>query len=301
MLVFLVFSASASFESLGQKKFEQADVTKLTGLGDPQISPDGKSIVVVVSKPDLKENRFNSELVSLDIATGKQTILTHNRSAVAQPRWSPSGEYLAFLSRTGTGKDAANQLYVLPMRGGEARQATKALKGVQHYSWSPDGNHIAYVGQDEPSNKTEIERGHTFFEVGNNDMFINSQPTPSHISIVDVNNGQQKKLTSGNWSLPVTISPGPPSSPLSWSPDGKSIAFVKVTTPYSGDAQHRTVQIISVSDGRMTPISSRKQFESYPVFSPDGNSLSYWYKKGSSNSDINEVWVAPAKGGGAKT
>ena len=296
----LTFLVSIPFHSFEQKKFELADVTKLIGLSDPQISPDTKSIVVVVSKPDLQQNKFNTELVSIDIATGKQSLLTQDRPTASQPRWSPSGDYLAFLARTGTGKDVANQIFVLPMRGGEAKQLTKAPKGVQHYAWNPNGSSIAYVAQDEPANKAEIEKGHSFFEVGNNDMFIGSQPNSSHISLVNVENGEQKKLTSGSWSLPVTILPGPPSSPLSWSADGKSLAFVKVTTPYSGDAQYRTVQVVSISDGSIKSVTSRNQFESYPSFSPDGNSISYWYKKGSSNSDINEIYVASANGGEGK-
>jgi dipeptidyl aminopeptidase/acylaminoacyl peptidase len=36
----------------GQKKFELADYAKFVNISDPQISPDGKNIVIVVSKPD---------------------------------------------------------------------------------------------------------------------------------------------------------------------------------------------------------------------------------------------------------
>jgi dipeptidyl aminopeptidase/acylaminoacyl peptidase len=47
----------------GQKKFELADYAKFVNISDPQISPDGKSVVIVVSRPDYIQNRFNAELV----------------------------------------------------------------------------------------------------------------------------------------------------------------------------------------------------------------------------------------------
>lgn len=41
----------------GQRKFELGDLDKLYTLTDPQISPDGKSILIVVSKPDTTINK----------------------------------------------------------------------------------------------------------------------------------------------------------------------------------------------------------------------------------------------------
>ncbi len=283
-----------------QKKFELSDVAKLTNISDPQLSPDGKSIVLVTSKPDYVLNRYNAELVLVDIATGKQRPLTQGRATVSQPRWSADGEQLAFLSRTGLGRESVTQIFLLSMQGGEARQLTNTVKGVQHYAWNPNSASIAFVTADEPKNKKEIEKGYSDFEVANNDMFVSSQPTPSHIWLVNVANGEQKRLTSGEWSLPVTIPPGAPSSPLSWSPDGSAILFVKVATPYSGDGPSRTIQLLDVSSGTVQPLSSRKKFEAYPTFSPDGKNISYWYKKTGINESINEIWTTTATGGEGK-
>lgn len=292
MVICLLF-----FDARAQKRFELADIAKLTNITDPQISPDSKSIVLVVSRPDYQQNRYNSELVLIDIGTRKQRVLTHDRSTVSQPRWAPSGEYLAFLARTGTGKEAAMQLFLLSTQGGEARQLTKTIKGVQHFAWNPSSESIAYVTADEPKNKTEIEKGFNGFEVTNNDMFVTSPPTSSHVWLANITSGEQKRLTSGEWSLPVTIPPGAPSSPLSWAPDGKSILFVKVPTPNSGDNQLRTIQVLSVADGFIKPLTSRTKLEAYPSFSPDGRSISYWYKKNNNSLDINEIWVTTNLGG----
>ncbi|WP_164041111.1 hypothetical protein, partial [Serratia marcescens] len=70
------------------------------------------------------------------------------------------------------------------LQGGEAKQITKAAKGVQHFAWSPNSSQIAYAALNEPKNKAEIEKGFTAFEITNNDMFIGSQPLPAHIWLV---------------------------------------------------------------------------------------------------------------------
>ena len=214
----------------------------------------------------------------VDVATGKKTVLTHERTAVSSPRWSPNGEYLAFISKASSAKDAQNQIFLLSMKGGEAKQITKATKGVQHFSWSPNSIDIAYATLNEPKNKTEIEKGFTGFEISNNDMFVGSQPLPAHIWLVNTKTSENKRLTDGDWTLPLVIPPSAPSSPFSWSADGKTLLFVKVATAYSGDSPNRTIQMLNVADGNYKPLTTRT-FEAYPAFSPDGNKIVYWYKK----------------------
>jgi hypothetical protein len=60
-------------------RIELSDYAKITSVSDPQISPDGKSIVFVVSRPNLEQDRSERELVSIDIVTGAQHILTYER------------------------------------------------------------------------------------------------------------------------------------------------------------------------------------------------------------------------------
>lgn len=283
-----------------QKKFEIADYAKLVNITDPQISPNGKSIIIVVSRPDYVNNRYNAELVLVDVASGKTTVLTQDRFSVSSPRWSPDGQHVAFIAKAGQTKDALNQIFLLPIAGGEAKQLTKASKGVQHFAWSPNSADIAYATLNEPKNKAEIEKGFTGFEITNNDMFVGSQPMPSHIWLVNTKTFENKRLTDGDWSIPLVIPPSPPSSPFSWSPDGKTILFVKVATAYSGDGRKRTIQLLNVADGTYKPLTTRAELEAYPGFSPDGSKIVYWYRKDGRIESINELWVTSATGGEGK-
>jgi dipeptidyl aminopeptidase/acylaminoacyl peptidase len=284
----------------GQKKFELADYAKFVNITDPQIAPDGKSVIIVVTRPDYVQNRFNAELVLVDVASGKKNVLTQDRFAVSSPRWSPNGEQLAFISKVVQGEDAVNQIFLLSMKGGEAKQITKAPKGVQHFAWSPNSETIAYAALNEPKNKAEIEKGFTAFEINNNDMFLGSQPQPAHIWLVNTTTAENKRLTDGDWSLPLVIPPSAPSSPFSWSPDGKTILFVKVATAYSGDKQRCTIQMLNITDGSYKPLTTRTKLEGYPNFSPDGSKISYWYKNSDVTESINELWISSINGGEGK-
>src|SRR5436309_15320768 len=81
------------------KRIDLDDLAKIVRVADPQIAPDGKSIVIVVSRVNVDKDRYDSELVLVDVATGAQRVLTHDRPKVGHPRWSPGGERIAFLAK----------------------------------------------------------------------------------------------------------------------------------------------------------------------------------------------------------
>jgi len=278
LLTTLVFVFGQS-NVYGQRKFELGDLDKLYTLTDPQISPDGKSVLIVVSKPDTVTNKNKSFIYKVDVVTGVSQQLIFDRASVSSPRWSPLDNTIAFIAADGAGK---GQIFILSMNGGEAKKITSSPTGVQQFVWRPDGTTFAFVQEDEVLNKKEIEKGYDAFEIKYNSMYLNVKPNPSHIWLISANGGEAKRLTAGSWTLPTTTALAATAS-LSWSPDGKQIAFQCNESPYIGELVF-TVKTVEIATGKLSRITTKKiengsmHRERQPVFSPDGKSIAYQFQ-----------------------
>jgi Tol biopolymer transport system component len=257
------------------QRWQPSDRLRIANVNDPQISPDGKSIAVVVSRANAKENRYDGDLLVIDAGSGEQHQLTYDRRGVASPRWSPDGSQLAFLANASADREARRQIWILPTRGGEARRITDASRGVQQYSWSPDGAQLAFVTSDDPV--PNEEKNNRMLEIGDDDYLTTTSPTPSHIWLVSPSGDKSRRLTSGSWSLPVAHPPGPAPSPLAWSPDGKTIAITRRETPHGGTPNGNRVALVDVATGTVRRLTTRDRDETQPVFTPDGAQIAYWH------------------------
>jgi len=275
------------------------DLMRTVGISDPQLSPDGKSIACLVSRPNVAEDRFDSEIVLVDVASGKQRPLTFERHHVNAPRWSPSGDRLAFLDDAPTveKKEPMPQIWVLPMDGGDARRITSSPTGVQSFAWRPDGGAFAFVAEDEKPVRKDRAKHEDAFEVGNLDYLAKEFPQASHVWLIDAAGGTPKRITAGGWSLPTYEPPGPVPSPLSWSPDGKQLLITRQETPVYGDNDLTRVHVVDVATGAERPLTKNAKFEFTPLFSPDGSRVAYWYPRDGDYAGVNDIYVVNASGG----
>src|SRR4029079_7539579 len=137
-------------------RFTLDDFSKVARVSDPQFAPDGKSIAVVVSRPNLEDNRYDPELNVVDVATKKSTTIVSGLVGLNFERWSPDGTKFAFLANAGS--NAKLQVFVVPSKGGTPKQLSNSPRGVQQLAWSPDSKTIAFATQDELEKKPGFER-----------------------------------------------------------------------------------------------------------------------------------------------
>ena len=93
------------------------------------VSPDGQTIVTDIA----------GDLYTIPIGGGKATRITEGLPFDAQPRWSPDGRKIAYV----TDKDGSDELWVIDADGKNPRQITRSDR-VQWVSpeWTPDGKYI---------------------------------------------------------------------------------------------------------------------------------------------------------------
>ena len=80
---------------------------------------------------------------------GKAKQLTRGEYDHAEPRFSPDGRLVSFISNRMDNPDYNNHnmdIYVVRPTGGAIRKITQMEGGVWGHSWSPDGKTIAFVG-----------------------------------------------------------------------------------------------------------------------------------------------------------
>jgi dipeptidyl aminopeptidase/acylaminoacyl peptidase len=301
MKVISTVLAAALWACAGTASAAQAptvrDTLRQVRLGDPQLSPDGKSVALVETRADLESDEFRSELVLVTLPGGQLRPLTRDRHHAASPRWSPAGDRIAFIAPDA---DKHGQVFVLPMNGGDALQLTNGKDGVSQFAWSPDGASIAYAVEDPKPELKGEDKYRTAFRVGNDDFTISEAVRPTHLWLVPSQGGTARRLTSGTWSLPSSLPPGPPSSPISWSKDGKSIVIVRQETPSTGDGLQTRIQVLDVASGAIRSLTGETRLEGYPKVSPDGSRIAYWRNRDGHTWEFQDVWVAPFGGGAGR-
>jgi dipeptidyl aminopeptidase/acylaminoacyl peptidase len=235
---------------------------KTRAVGSPRVSPDGKRVVYTVNDAVMTADK--SEFVTqLWLATtdGKaNSQITFNEKSSTNPKWSPDGNWIAFISNR---KDNKNNLYLLPLNGGEAEPLTEVKTAVSDFEWSPDGRWIAFTMADP---KTEEEEKND--KAKNDFRWVDENVKLSRLNVIPVQkdaNGKRevRKLTTENYNV----------SGFDWAPDGTRIAFSHTRTPVANDWTTSDVSIVEVASGKPKIFANTTAAESSPVFSPDGKSI----------------------------
>jgi dipeptidyl aminopeptidase/acylaminoacyl peptidase len=222
--------------------FQLTDLRRLVQVASPEISPDGREIAIVVSRPDWKEDKSHRELDLVNVADGSIRPLTYERNGVGSPKWSPSGDRLAFVAPdTATKK---GQIWILSMKGGDPIRLTDSKTGIDAYSWSPDGRTIAYIAQDTVPDPKAIKHHEDAFQITLNNYQVRAAVEPWHLWIIPADGGKAKRLTAGRWSLETE--PGG-AAPPAWTRDGRSLIVVRHPSVWFGDAYRSTLVRVDTS------------------------------------------------------
>src|SRR6266849_1378004 len=92
----LVSASSAA--AADRRSMTLDDLFRFQRIADPQISPDGKSVVYVVTTVDLAGNKTSSNLWLASVDGDRRRQLTTTPKKNRHPRWRPDGKQILFES-----------------------------------------------------------------------------------------------------------------------------------------------------------------------------------------------------------
>jgi hypothetical protein len=160
-VVFFALGWAAVSSGAEKRLLKPEDFAAIRDVDEPQLSPDGQSVVYVVGTVDLAKDKEPKNLWIAKWDGSENRALTFGENEQTHPRWSPDGKWIAFLTGRGDERDN-DQLWVLPSAGGEAEQLTREKGSVEGFDWSPDSKRLVLVVHDpdprEPEEKEKAKK-----------------------------------------------------------------------------------------------------------------------------------------------
>ncbi|MBD3205074.1 hypothetical protein GF319_01870, partial [Candidatus Bathyarchaeota archaeon] len=267
------------------RKVRIEDLSEFKFISDPQISPDGRKVAFVHTAIDYEEDDYIKHIWMLDVETGEKDQFTYSDGKDSNPRWSPDGSKLLFLS-TGRESDKKNQLYVMPVSGGEARLIAELETGISDPKWGPDSRTILFTSRvwepEEPETDVVVVR-RMFYKLNGVGLFAGKRV---HLFRVEIGK-EPVQLTKGEFDIEGAC----------WSPDGEKIAVV-TNLEEDADMTHvRHIYVMPSSGGELKRITRDRHSINAISWSPDGEEIAYlgddFHARGATNTDI---WLISSDG-----
>ncbi|HET9985067.1 MAG TPA: S9 family peptidase [Longimicrobiales bacterium] len=284
-VVVVVLGSASGLLAQQQKTMRVVDLIEIPGLSDPQLSPDGRSLLYVRSEADWKANKRIPHVWRADVATGRSLQLTNGEKGESGARWSPDGKWIAFTAKRG--EDEEGQIWLLPADGGEAKRLTKHATSPSDLTWAPDGSALYFVA-DEPKSKEQKER-----EKLKDDVYgFDENYQQPHLWKVAVPGGEETRITSGDYAV----------TGYELSRDGRKIVLNRAPNPLLGYADRSEVWVMDADGKNAAQLTKNGQAEGGPQLSPDNAQVLF-------TCDCNEkfesyyndkIFVMPAAGGAAR-
>lgn len=229
-----------------------ADVMRINNLVEAKMSPDGSQVVFVTATANTQKDYYSFSLWQIDTATGDTRQLTRG-PADFNPRWSPDGKSIAFLS----GVTGTDQIWLMPANGSRVRKLTSTFKNVQDYCWSPDGKRIAFLAP-KHALKKQKKLAPMVKIVGKDDV-------QNQIFVLDITSQKCQQVTSLNGHV----------ASFSWAPDSQRIVYSLQRSSFPGDLFHQDIYVLDVAKNNSSSLVKREGVDTVPEWSPDGKWIAF--------------------------
>jgi dipeptidyl aminopeptidase/acylaminoacyl peptidase len=241
------------------------DWYRFQAVSDLRIAPDGSAVAYLVTSYDKASDESRGSLWMADWTGGQSRQLTQGQS-VSEPRFSPDGRSVSFLSARPAG--STTQLWLVDRRGGTPRRLSQVHEEIENYQWAPDGGHIvlvAHASEDSKQPKPLVIDALHFKE--DKDGYL-SAASRTHLYLLDVKSGAYQALASDpkrSDSLPA------------FSPDGGRIAYVGNRSDSQSELGVDEIYVVAAAPGA-TPrrlLATWSPNHQHLQWSPDGSLIAF--------------------------
>ncbi len=277
---------------IAQKKpFDVSALLQLQRIGDPQISPEGKTVAFAVSVPDVPNNKNLHSVwsVPLEGAGGSARKLA---DLADRPRWSPDGKRIFYVSTTGD----VSQIWSMNPDGSGASQITHLATEAADEMVSPDGKYLLITSAVFPECTTAGTSGSVTFNEACNQQRLDAEKQSkvkarlitgllyrhwttwegarrSHLLSVSLADGKVADLTPGNREVPPFSLGGPDDYAVS--PDGAEVTFAMNNDEVPAAGTNNDLFVVPIVGGEITRITMNPGADNSPQYSPDGKYIAF--------------------------
>ncbi|MCK4579533.1 MAG: S9 family peptidase [Candidatus Marinimicrobia bacterium] len=272
---------------MGKKRaFTLDDYYAVKVVGNPQLSPDGKTIAFTLKSRDLANSKEKTQIWLMNTRGKKLRQLTHGEESASRPRWHPSGKYLMYVAEDSVIEQS--QAFQITLDGKEITKLTDFSMGVEHPGWSPDGEYIIFTarvfpeaGADSRMNKIiqeNMDAGPVHAHMADELLYRHwnyfKDGKRQHIFSRHIDSGKLVDLTPGNWESPrFDISDG---DGYAISPDGKEIVYVSNHDKESQSSTNGDLWAVPIDGGEAVNLTqANPAYDGFPAYSPDGRYIAY--------------------------
>lgn len=279
----LVALAIVPLVGQSQRSMTIEDLIVAPRIADPQLSPDGKTVLFVRTTTDGQSGRRNADIYSVPAdGSGEPDAILDGDKTETNPRWSPDGTRIAFLSN----RDGAMQVYVADADGGNVRKVSGLHAGAQPpVIWSGDGSTIAFVSDVFPECADEACNEKMYKAAEENPVKVHRltrllyrhwdewrENIRHHVFVADVASGATHDVTPGDFDAPPFFQED---GGIAFSPDGRTLAFVSNREGNDKEAwtTNNDIFLVPVDGGQPRQLTKNPAADTHPLFSRDGRTL----------------------------